>query len=629
MNDNEKTAARQQAGYYRWLPRSLNGQLTLFTTLSLVVAILGYGAYTANKQSKMANNAVAAQMSALASNLADINVNYIVTGDLSGIETMATRAASFPSILSILVVDADGKSLSEVVNQGGRITPRYRNQRLDLPTSKNPLIQGDDESEISADWHLILAPHKKMAVWRPVSDGNLLGWVRVTYNMDSMREIILRAWIDAILFSGLVIGTAVSLLMFLLRPIMRALRAATQFASDLDHNLGEQMPVSSVAVEIEELGTALNSVSARLQFQERGLQESAGITQIILDNVVDGIITIDDWGTIQSCNQSASTMFGYGADETIGRDIKMLMTETYYSYFDAYLAYYRDKGTAAIIRSGNEMEGLRKDGSTFPLELAVSHCAKLGKPLLIGVVRDITERRRMDKMKNEFVSTVSHELRTPLTSISGALGLVIGGALGEIPAQAKQMLDIAHKNSLRLALLINDLLDMDKLAAGKISFDLQAQALMPLLKHTLETVCGYGEQYQVRFELTEWVDDVQVCVDGVRLQQVLINLLSNAAKFSPQGGQVEVAVRRSNGKVRVYVIDHGPGVPTEFHTRIFQKFSQADSSDTRQKGGTGLGLAISKEIIERMNGLVGFDSEEGQGACFYFELPVWNERGEN
>ena len=356
---------------------------------------------------------------------------------------------------------------------------------------------------------------------------------------------------------------------------------------------------------------------------ERVMQESVLHTQAILDNVIDGILTIDRIGTIQSINLAGETIFGYKADEIIGKNVNILMPEPYHSEHDGYLQNYRATGIPRIIGSGREVVGMRKDGTTFPMDLAVSRSIHNGQPLFIGLVRDITERKRVELMKTEFVSTVSHELRTPLTSISGALGLIAGGALGELPEQAKLMLDIAYKNSKRLALLINDLLDMEKLAAGKMHLDLQPQLLMPLVEQTLEAVHGYGEQYQVSFKLIERADDVLVRVDSGRLQQVLSNFLSNAAKFSPSGTQVEVAVRLSKNVVKVEVIDHGSGIPAEFRSRIFQKFSQADSSDTRQKGGTGLGLAISKELIERMNGLIGFDSEEGQGARFHFCVPVW------
>jgi signal transduction histidine kinase len=183
------------------------------------------------------------------------------------------------------------------------------------------------------------------------------------------------------------------------------------------------------------------------------------------------------------------------------------------------------------------------------------------------------------------------------------------------------MVDIAHKNSLRLNSLINDLLDIDKLVAGKIALEIQVQPLMPLVQQALEAIAAYGEQYGVVFKLVAQAE-LEVAVDGGRLIQVLNNFLSNAAKFSPAGSQVDIAVRAHAGKVRVEVTDHGSGIPDEFRQRIFQKFSQADSSDTRKKGGTGLGLYISKELIERMGGSIGFDSVTHQGSCFYFELPL-------
>jgi signal transduction histidine kinase len=232
------------------------------------------------------------------------------------------------------------------------------------------------------------------------------------------------------------------------------------------------------------------------------------------------------------------------------------------------------------------------------------------------------ERHAVDRMKSEFVSTVSHELRTPLTAISGSLGLITGGAVGDIPAQAKAMIVMAHKNSLRLIHLINDLLDMEKLIAGKMHFEMQSYPLMPLLEAALETMRPYGAGYGVSFVLSARVEPARVVVDELRLQQVLNNFLANAAKFSPAGEQVELAAFQVGQRVRVEVKDRGPGIPAQFRSRIFQKFSQADSSDARQKGGTGLGLAISMEIIERMHGVIGFESEENQGACFYFELPL-------
>ena len=240
---------------------------------------------------------------------------------------------------------------------------------------------------------------------------------------------------------------------------------------------------------------------------------------------------------------------------------------------------------------------------------------------LDGFIWDITERKNMEQMKDEFVSTVSHELRTPLTSISGALKLMVSGALGEMPEKSRTMLDIAYKNSQRLTLLINDLLDMEKLLAGKMAFNLHKQPLHTLLEQTVYENRAYGDQYQVSFQLAPVADTLQVMVDEQRFLQVMSNLLSNAAKFSPPGNRVDIRTTAEDGNVSISVVDYGSGIPLEFQHRLFQKFSQADASDSRQKGGTGLGLAITKELLENMNGKISVESQPGLGSCFTISLP--------
>lgn len=242
---------------------------------------------------------------------------------------------------------------------------------------------------------------------------------------------------------------------------------------------------------------------------------------------------------------------------------------------------------------------------------------------LDGFIWDVTDRKRLEQMKDEFISTVSHELRTPLTSISAALGLLQGGALGPLQDNQRELIAIAHRNSHRLSLLINDLLDMEKLVAGKMSIQLQVQPLQPLIRDALEMNRAYGSERNIQLRLTRDIPAVNVAVDSQRLMQILSNLLSNAIKFSPAGATIDIDVTTiPHHQVRISVTDRGPGIPAAFRERIFQKFAQADSSDTRQKGGTGLGLAISRELAERMQGGIGFESEEGHGSCFYLDLPL-------
>ncbi len=351
------------------------------------------------------------------------------------------------------------------------------------------------------------------------------------------------------------------------------------------------------------------------------IKDSEARTLAIVDTVVDGIVTIDARGTIETFNPAAATLFGYAREEVLEQNIKMLMPEPYHSEHDGYLLNYQVSGEAKVIGIGREVTGRRKDGSTFPMELAVSRMEVSGVQMFTGIVRDITDRKEAERAKSEFVSTVSHELRTPLTSIKGSLGLIRSGAIGELPEKMRAMLDIAYNNSDRLVLLINDILDMEKISAGKMDFIMAPTDVVSLIDEAVEANQGYGDEYGVTF--VKVASDIAALVQGDkgRLMQVLANLMSNAAKFSPDGERVELSITRNENLIRIAVKDKGPGVPEDFKKTIFQKFSQADSSDTRKKGGTGLGLSITKAIVEQHGGTVGFETETGKGSTFFFELP--------
>ncbi|HEY0681256.1 MAG TPA: ATP-binding protein [Steroidobacter sp.] len=239
---------------------------------------------------------------------------------------------------------------------------------------------------------------------------------------------------------------------------------------------------------------------------------------------------------------------------------------------------------------------------------------------MTGLIWDITDVQRVERMKNEFVATVSHELRTPLTSIRGSLGLVAAGVAGKLPDRAAGLVSMALNNCERLTLLINDILDMEKLESDRQRFDMRRMDVSELVMRALEENAGFAQSLSVRFVTPEPLCSAPVLVDPTRFLQVMANLLSNASKFSPAGANIEVTARCLKDRVRVAVRDFGKGIPPEFQPRIFQKFSQADSSDSRSRTGTGLGLAISRAIVERLGGEIGFETGPG-GTTFYFELP--------
>jgi PAS domain S-box-containing protein len=243
---------------------------------------------------------------------------------------------------------------------------------------------------------------------------------------------------------------------------------------------------------------------------------------------------------------------------------------------------------------------------------------------MTGTNADITAMKEGERLKNEFISTVSHELRTPLTAIIGALGLVRESARGLDP-HTENFIDMAYQNGERLSALINDVLDLEKIDSGQMTLDLKPLQLRGILEHAVRINRPYADMHHARLKLLPG-PEFTVAADHDRLLQVLTNLISNAAKFSPENAEVEVSALQRDGAVRVAVRDHGPGIPAGFRETIFRRFERADNSDTRKKGGTGLGLSICKALVERMNGNIGFDSEPGKGSTFYFDLPLQTPR---
>ena len=240
---------------------------------------------------------------------------------------------------------------------------------------------------------------------------------------------------------------------------------------------------------------------------------------------------------------------------------------------------------------------------------------------LTGTNSDITERMHIQRMKDEFIATVNHELRTPLTALVGALALLEEES-GVLPPAAVTFLEMANKNADRLVALVNDILEIEKIEAGMVELNLAPVALAPFLEEAVALNQGYAEQHSTRFKLALPVPDIEIKADRARLLQVVTNLLSNAAKYSPPGEEVTVGAERLGDRVKISVTDRGSGVPEEFRSRIFRKFAQADTPDSAKKGGTGLGLAISKALVEAMNGEIGYTSPAGAGATFYVLLPV-------
>ena len=458
-------------------------------------------------------------------------------------------------------------------------------------------------------------------------------WLLTMHIPEALIFSEINSALNSMIYIDLLIGifSLLLILWFVSRKILYPISTLADSAEKLQSgDLSVRLDPALVKDEFKTLYQLMNNFAKSQQDNTLELEKKIATQtkrlSAVIDNIVDAIITIDADGKIESFNRAATTIFGYSEDEVMDRNVKMLMPDPYQSEHDGYLAHHNKTGEKKIIGIGREVVGKRKNNSTFPMELAVSEISIDKTKHFVGIVRDITERKRIEQMQKEFVSTVSHELRTPLTSISGSLGLVLGGVTGELPEKAKDLLKIANNNSERLIHLINDILDIEKMSAGKMQFDFNVVDIMPVISQAIDANRGYGEKLNVTFTFNSTVSaPLMVRVDEKRIEQVMSNLLSNAAKYSPSGEQVTITLDVLDQAVRISVHDQGKGIPEAFRAKVFDKFAQADSSDTRQKGGTGLGLNITKAIVEQHQGQIDFNCEAGQGTTFNVTLPLWQD----
>lgn len=357
------------------------------------------------------------------------------------------------------------------------------------------------------------------------------------------------------------------------------------------------------------------------QLRRRELAEANRIFSAMVRELPDCLNVKDVDGRFVAANPATAALMRVGS-------VEELIGKTDFDFFPPEMAAQFRKDEVAALQND---ESVRVDQQALLADGAPGWLSTLKAPFkdeagrVVGIItynRDVTEQKRSAQLKNEFISTVSHELRTPLTSIRGSLGLIAAGVAGELPPKAANLVKIAHTNSERLVHLINDILDMEKIESGKMTFDIRQMAVRQVLEQVVAASANYRTDMQIRLVLIDDAPRAEVRVDPDRLHQVLANLLSNAIKFSPAGETVTVRLARlKEGTLRISVIDNGSGIPEAFRGRIFGKFEQADGSNTREKGGTGLGLSIAKTIVERLDGTLTFETEEGKGTSFHVDLP--------
>jgi len=412
--------------------------------------------------------------------------------------------------------------------------------------------------------------------------------------------------------------------------LVATVRSANHFHDSLDSSIRLGMRMRRMAVR---LALALREAEAA----EEKLVGQTEELHAVVDNLVDGVINIDERGIIRSFNGSAERIFGYAAMEVIGRNVSILVPEPHHARHDLYLSNYLRTGEARIIGLGREVEGLRKDGQLVPLDLAVSEYRMKETHYFTGILRDITERKRANaeleqtrmkaeaasRAKSDFLATMSHELRTPMNGVLGMIDLL---GHTELDAPQREMMDTVRESAFSLLGIIDDILDFSKIEAGMLEMERVPVSIARLVEGVAETLAPIAQRKDV--ELLVYSDPLipdWVSADPVRLRQLLFNLAGNAVKFTvSEAGKVgRVAIRANvlkasgtNVSVCLQVADNGIGMTRETLEQLFRPFTQAESSTTRRFGGTGLGLSISKRLADMMGGKIEVQSEHGFGSTF-------------
>lgn len=585
----------------RLRPHRLHSLIAVLGALMFVMIIGAHTWYNVEQQTEAEAAAVEARVKALADNLAAASAALLVTRRYSEIEDLLARIARFPDVRRIQLTNPTGEVLADIERvEGGEAQLVFEAARLQ-PPSHAQMVRGSED----------------LIAWQPVTAGAVIGWVRIEYSLQSIQALRASIVGNGILVGSLSIALGALLFWIALRQPMQAIERATRFAARLDQLRGQPYSVDRGIHEVEQLGEALNHVSLKLAQQEHALSTTTRRLRSVLQYAIDGIVTVDQAGRIESINPAAEHIFGYREEEILGHPFSRLVPG-----FVVDTEQDGDSASCPVRETQTEAEMLafRKDGSSFPMHIGLSTIYIDDGRLHIGIVRDITEQKQLEHMKNNFVSSVSHELRTPLTALHGAISLLASGEVEGIGERAQPFIKLANKNSLRLVRLINDILDFEKLESGAVEFDARVVELAPLINQAAADVEDSAKLRSVRVVLPAPPLSGRVFADPARLTRVFVNLLASAVQLSPPHEEVHVGLRRVNDRLRVSVTHQGPGIPDEAREHIFQKFLKANIQDPHYQAGIGVSLSLAKTIVDRLAGRMDFESQAG-ATTFFVELP--------
>lgn len=563
----------------------------------------------------------------------------VISSDLASLEEIAKKVASYDGIGYVSIVDESDKIMAAAGDPG---------VLEDLDSIKKWFGLGSRNKVIEVTTSVDLA-------------GISFGKVNVYFLTDDVEEFITFTAQYFVVFALIAI-LVTAILSFLFGSYLSNRWSAIRDASErvAEGDFGILIPVTG-SDEIAQTATSFNQMSKDLDELYLSLAEREERVKAIIENIIDGLITIDERGTIFSVNPAAKNLFQYDETEMIGNNVKMLMPGHIGKHHDQFLKNYIDTGERKIIGSSREVEGLRKDGSKFPLELSISEMYVEGKRYFLGITRDISERKTAEyemqrskgileiqaaelrdlaeryaaeserakqsaKAKSEFLANMSHEIRTPMNAIIGLSHLALQASP---PPKQEDYLKKIRVSGQNLLHIINDILELSKIDAGKVDLEYQPFRVADIAENIRILFRDLAKSKGLKLTIDESADMPKAfCGDLLRINQIVTNLVSNAIKFT-HAGEVTVSIGmrkdiepRTRSVLQISVFDTGIGLTQEQIGSLFKDFTQADGSTTRKYGGTGLGLVISKRFAELMGGEINVESNIGDGSCFRVFIPL-------
>lgn len=603
-----------------WWPQRLHHQLVLMVSLSLVVALGLLGGYTASEQSAIALRAYESQASALVRNVAIASSNPLLTDSLDQLEELVLRSADFNEVLSLQVMTPDGRTLSHVARVNGqppRLVLDTPAQRTSVPTQPTPQMSSDLSK------HLITA-------WHPIIASGMVGWVRLDYNANALQELRGRIWRNTAVVAVMAVTLCAGLIALMLRRPMRALNRARQFATELVSAEGRQMPMQRAPLEVMELNAALNEASMLLKQQllmiedglrqhhahEARLAEQNDQLSAIFALSQDGLVTFDKAGYVQFANQAFLTLTGFKRKDVIGATLdgldarlrELAQAGSSFDGLDACFAHAENGQSGEALEQRLVLSGEHRAVLTLSGQRSAS-----GAVSRVLYVCDVTKQHTLDQMKSEFLSMAAHELRTPMVSIFGFTELMLNREMSA--PQRQDLLGRIHRQCQSMISILNELLDLARIEARRgQDFKLEDLDLADIVSSVVTDFKPPPGRDAPVIDIPPGA--MPVHVDRHKMQQAVLNILSNAYKYSPQGGPVSVHYLQAEpdkGRHRfaVAISDQGLGLSPEHLARLGERFFRADKSGNIP--GTGLGVSIVKELMELMGGRMQVCSQLGQG----------------